>query len=77
MSVGPFSSVILSEHLYKSSTISDVLVVNASAMYCSPLSPVVLKLRSSFLNTLVVLNTSAMYEAPILEIKLLSIFMLR
>ena len=51
VSVGPFSSVILSEHPYKSSTISDVLVVSASAMYCISLSPIVLKLRLSFLNT--------------------------
>lgn len=40
VSVGPFSSVILSEHQLRFSAISDVLVVRASEMHCNPLSPI-------------------------------------
>ena len=37
VSVGPFSSVILSEQYHICSSVSDVFDVRALAMYCSPL----------------------------------------
>ena len=40
VSAGALSSVILSPHSLKLSLVSVVLVVTASAMYCSPLSPI-------------------------------------
>ena len=72
VSAGPLSSVILSPQFLKHSSVSDVLVVRTSAMYCSPLSPIGLPHRFSLLSALVVLNASAMYEAPTTVILLLA-----
>ena len=58
MSAGPLSSVILSLHDIKISSVSVELVIRASAMYRSPLSPIGLPCISSFLSALVVLNAS-------------------
>ena len=50
VSAGPLSSVILSPQSSKRSSVSVVLVVRASAMYCSPLSPIKLPHKSSSLS---------------------------